>query len=68
MVKGLFQFETAAADVLEIRAEKTNVGRGIHAGSGLFYFLSVYQDLASKDQGLSSLSRARQAPFQHQFV
>ncbi len=47
--ESFLQFETAAADILEIFAEQADVGGGVHGGSSFFDFLSVDQYLSGED-------------------
>ena len=68
MLKTFFELESAAAYVLKILAEESNVGVGIDAGAGLFDFLTLDQNLSGKDQRLRSLTRSGETAFEKQFI
>ena len=44
----VFQFQAAAAYVFQVFAKEADLGVGFYGRSGLFYFLSIYENFASE--------------------
>jgi len=54
--EGVLEFEAAAADVLEVGAEETDLGGGGDGGAGLVDALLVDEDAAGEDEGLGAFA------------
>ena len=44
----MIQLQAAATYVFQVFAEEANLGVGVYGRSGLFYFLSIYENFASE--------------------
>jgi hypothetical protein len=62
------QFETAAANILEIFSEETNGGLLGNLGAGFADFLSFDQYFTGENQSLSSVTGASQAAFYQELI
>jgi len=68
MLEGFFKLQATATDILQVVAEKSNVGFHVHSGSGFFYFLAADENFACQDQCLCPLSRSGQSAFEQELV
>jgi hypothetical protein len=68
VLQSFFQLKAAAAHILQIFSEQTNIRVGFNRSAGFLYFLSVHQHVAGEDQCLGSFAGRYQAAIQQQFI
>ena len=68
VVERFLQFEAAAAHVLEVFAQESNIGCAVDASSGFIDFLPVHQDLTGENEGLGAFAGGGQAAFEQKLV
>ncbi len=68
MIEGALQFESAAADVLEIIAEQSDNALRGNLRAGFLNFLIVDQHLACENESLGPFARCGQGAVHEKFV
>ena len=68
MLEGFFEFEAAAAYVLEVGAEEAEFGVDGDLGAGLVDTLFLNEDAAGEDEGLGALAGDGVALIDEEFV
>jgi hypothetical protein len=63
-----FEFEAAAADVAEVRAEEAEGSVGGDRGAGFVLLLLADENTAGKDESLGALAGGNEAALHQQFV
>lgn len=68
VVESLFQLETAAADVLQLLAEKPYLGVLAYRSTGLLNLLFIDQYISGEDHGLRAFAGRDQAACEQEFI
>jgi hypothetical protein len=68
VVEGFLEFESAAADVLEIFAQQSQSRSGVDRSTGLHDLLIVDENFSREDERLCAFTRGNKAAIHEQFI